>query len=296
MFTQRILIDPGFNFRATVESHGWYQLPPFQYHPEHGVLSRVHQMPDGRIVRIHVEQSGNTSRETFLLVQTEGDVFATDHAVIDAIVRRMLCLDWDLGDFYALTRSLPDYGWVDRAGAGRLLRAPSVWEDLVKTLLTTNTTWSQTINMVRKLVTLGGDSPFGHAFPTPQQVAVRDVAALTAHVSCGYRGPYLHTLAAQVASGELNVEQWSEPGIDSQTLHKQIKSLKGFGDYAVASVLRLLGHHDVLSIDTVCRDMFARKHHNGEKPTDAVIRAHYEPYGKWRGLIMWMDVIREDFA
>lgn len=297
MFTQRIVTDDTFNFRATVESHGWFQLPPYQYHPEHGVLSRVHRLPDNRVVRLHIEQSGSTSRESFLLVQTEGDVFPTDHATIDAVVRRILCMDWDMREFYALTNTLPGYAWVEQHKAGRLLRSPTVWEDLVKTLLTTNTTWSQTIGMVKRLATaLGTESAFGHVFPLPEQVAEFDVATLTARVNCGYRGAYLHSLASQIVNGEINVERWYDSSIDSQELYRQIKSLKGFGDYAVASVMRLLGHHDTISLDSVCRDMYTKKYNGGEKAVDVAIREHYAPYGKWRGLVMWMDVIEEDYT
>jgi hypothetical protein len=39
--------------------------------------------------------------------------------------------------------------------AGRLLVSPTVWEDLAKTLLTTNTTWGATVQMCRRLLTLG---------------------------------------------------------------------------------------------------------------------------------------------
>lgn len=292
MFTQRILLEdePDFNFKATVESHGWYQLPPFTYHRQHGVLSRVHQLADGRVVNLHVEQTGNTSRESFLLVQTEGRVFVTDQAEIDATVRHMLCLDWDMGAFYAYTRTLPDYAWVEERGAGRLLRAPTVWENLVKILLTTNTSWQQTVAMCRNLMALGDESAYGRAFPRAQQVAVLDVASLTAKVNAGYRGAYLHDLARRIVAKELNVEAWAHP--EPGDLYPQIKALKGFGDYAAGSMLRLLGQHDNLSIDSVAREAFKSTY--GWEPTDKAIRAHYAQHGKWRGLIAWMDVIRLD--
>lgn len=286
---QRLLTGPDFNFEAVIHSHGWVQMPPFHYDGQR--LTRVHQLPDGRIIRIIVQPTGNTSRESFLLVDAEGPVFPTDSAEIATAVERILALRWDMAAFYDLLRAEGGYDWVMEARAGRLLRAPTVWEDMVKTLLTTNTTWMQTKAMVNRLMTLGDESPFGHAFPRPEQIAALDVETLTAHVKAGYRGVYLHAFAQQAA--DLNIERWISDEIDSETLYKNITALKGFGDYAAASILRLLNHHDRLSIDTVARAAFAQWHNNGETPTDAQLHAHYDRYGAWRGLVLWMDVLRE---
>lgn len=292
MITQRILIDDEiFSLRATVEAHGWHQLPPFDY--VDGVLKRVHRLNDGRVVHLRVEQTGNTSRENFLLLQTDGPAFMTDQFEIAGTVRLMLGMDYDLRPFYDLLRDRPAFAWVESTQAGRLLRAPTVWEDLVKTLLTTNTTWQQTVTMCERLVTLGDESPFGHTFPTPAQVAALTAAELTGYLKCGYRGAYLHGLAARLAAGDLEVETWISRDFDAQTLYKHITALPGFGPYAAGSVLRLLGHHDYLSIDSVAREAFARWHGDGDKPTDADLKAHYDQFGGWRGLVMWMDVLRK---
>lgn len=45
----------------------------------------------------------------------------------------------------------PDLAWVVR-GAGRMIRSPTVFEDVVKTICTTNCAWSATIRMVSALV------------------------------------------------------------------------------------------------------------------------------------------------
>ena len=67
-----------------------------------------------------------------------------------------------------MTRS--SRGW--RAGAGRMLRSPTVFEDLVKTICTTNCTWSATVRMVTALVDELGVAAFGgRTFPTPAAMA-----------------------------------------------------------------------------------------------------------------------------
>jgi 3-methyladenine DNA glycosylase/8-oxoguanine DNA glycosylase len=293
MIQQHIPTNDTFHFLTTVQSHGWHALPPFRYDDETGRLERVHRLTDGRAARITVEADGSIRRPSSLLVRAEGEIYPTDIAEVNHAIRQVLSLHWEMGAFYELLRSLPGYEWVEQSAAGRLMRSPTVWEDLVKTLLTTNTTWAQTRGMCQRLVLLGDQTPFGHTFPTPAQIAAYDLETLNAEVRAGYRGAYLHTLALAITSGGLDVEAWASRDVDSETLYKAIRALKGFGDYAAASIMRLLGHHDRISIDTACRSAFAYLHNNGEKAaSDAVIRAHYEPYGRWRGLVMWMDVLR----
>jgi len=297
MFTQRIPLDEDFRFRSVVESHGWYQLLPFNYSQSHGILTRTQCLADGRIVRIHMEQSSNTSRENFLLIQTEGDAFPTDHAEIDGLVRKMLNLNKDLSAFYDLLIDLPEYDWVERVGAGYILRGATVWEDLAKTLLTTNITWRQTVEMCNRLVTLGDKTPFGdYLFPTPQQIARMNIAELTAHVGAGYRGAFLHQLATQITQGEVDVEAWDDPMLDSERVFENVMALKGFGQYAAASIMRLLGHHDRIGLDSVARETYARLYNDGEPVPDSVIHYHYAKYGAWQGLVLWMDVMREDYV
>lgn len=279
----RLTPPDDFNFAATVFSHGWYQLPPFDHTADPTlILTRVQQLTDGTRVQIQVEadNSGLVITTDQLLTDSQADE-------VQAVVSRCLSLAQDVSAFYAFLGDHPGYAWVQPAGAGRLLTAPTVWEDLVKTLLTTNTTWAMTKQMVARLVTLDT----GHAFPTPEQVAALSLDALDTQVRAGYRSAYLHQLAVSIAEGRVDVEAWHDSDWPAADLYKHIRGLKGFGDYAAGSVLRLLGRHDTLGIDSVARDMYRLKFNGGQKAPDAAIRAHYEPFGRWRGLMMWMDVI-----
>ena len=54
----------------------------------------------------------------------------------------VLRLDQDLSPFYLRAAEDPDLAWATR-GAGRMLRSPTVFEDVVKTVCTTNCAWSR---------------------------------------------------------------------------------------------------------------------------------------------------------
>ena len=82
-----------------------------------------------------------------------------------------------------------------------MLQSSSVFEDVVKTVCTTNCAWSGTLRMVNALVehlgdpAAGGVGPLTNAFPTPEQMAVTPESFYRDVVRAGYRGAYLIALA-----------------------------------------------------------------------------------------------------
>ena len=216
-------------------------------------------------------------------------------AEVAAAVTRIFSIDWDLRPFYQAMRAHQGYAWLEAERRGRILVCPSLWEDLAKVLLTTNCSWSQTINMTGQLCRLGAPHPVNpdwRAFPTPRRIADLQLDELAGAVRAGYRTVYLHELAGRIASGEVDLAGWL--ALDSEALFKAVKSLKGFGDYAAGTVARMLGCFDRIAIDTACHAMFAARHNGGVKGSEADIKAHYARFGEWQGLVMWMDIMRHN--
>ena len=264
-----------FRFRATVESHGWYQLAPYSYDESAAVLSRPHKLRNGKLVSLKIYGDR-------LTVDTDSAVDAEEiRPIINAIFR----LDHDLSRFYEQMSQTKGYEWVAQQKAGRIMASPSIWEDLAKTLLTTNTSWGNTKAMVRKLASIDPDG----IFPSPEHVARLSLEEFSAKAGAGYRNAYLYNLAQGIANGSIQPESWRE--LDTESLYKTVRGIKGFGDYATGSILRLLGHYDRLAIDSVARDSY-KLLTGASEATDKAIISHYEPYGAWRGLVQWMDCIR----
>lgn len=282
--TLQIPVPADFSFLATVDSHGWRDLTPFRYDAAAQVLTRIHSLSDGQTVILTI-----TAGVSALNVVVAGATALTDAQQQDLTraVRRMFALDWQLQAFYDFLRQRPGYEWVEHEKHGRMLVAPTVWEELVKTLFTTNTTWAQTKGMCARLC------PPGEPFPTPEQIASESLDTLSARLRAGYRTAYLHALAEQIASGKLDVEAWYANGMTSAEVYQAVRGLKGFGDYAAGTLLRLLGYFDRLAIDTVARAAFKRITASSDAP-DKAIQAYYDSFGDWRGLALWMDCIRSD--
>lgn len=293
MPTLTLNTPPDFHFWPTAVSHGWCDLPPFRCDEDARVLEYLLQLSNKRIVRLVMHNQD--FKPGVLTVKVEGidKLSAKQTGEIRTALSHCLEIERDRTTFHSVIGQHPRYTWIETVGAGRMLASPTVWEDLAKTLFTTNTIWRATIGMCQRMVTLGDVyRQSEHAFPTPQRIAVMRVDDLNTHIRAGYRSAYLHLLASRIASGEIDVESWRDPVLTSQEVYQRIRGLKGFGDYAAGNMLRLLGHFDRLATDTVCREVYKTLINNGTPAKDdKEIAAYYEPFGQWRGLAQWMDVM-----
>ncbi len=293
--------DP-FDLDLTVRSHGWYDLPPWRYDRTRRVLGRPLLVDLSRTVYAEVAASDGPGRGLALRIVAAGRIpgIAADRA--REAMRTCLGLDEDLAPFYRRVRelaaapprgaaTLPDLRWALERGAGRLLRSPTVFEDAVKTLCTTNCTWALTRTMVANLVErLGEPAPLGsRCVPTPQAMAERPARFYRDAIRAGYRAPFLASLARGVASGRLGVESWRGSRLSTDDLGREIQQLDGFGPYATEHLLRLLGRHDHLALDSWNRKKLARLRGRRRPASDRAMRRWYAPFGEWAGLAMWLE-------
>jgi len=284
----KIPTPQNFSFRRTVASHGWYQLPPFAL--EKWELSRVIDVGKKPPVTIFL-----TERKNHVRVRTARPLTKSETAIVLRDARHVLRLDDDLEQFYLATADDPEFAWVGQQGAGRLLRSPTVFEDLVKMICTTNCSWALTLKMVHGMVNnLGRETGDGRrTFPTAQVMASMPLKFFVDEVRSGYRAPYLKELADRVASGELNVEAWLSSDLPTRDLLKQMKGVKGVGDYAAENLLKLLGRYDGLALDSWTRARFFELRNKGRKANDKKIARYYARFNEWRGLALWCDVTRD---
>ncbi len=295
--TIRLAAPPAFTFERCVEAHGWFDLPPFRWDPSSGTLTRA--LDTGRASTVAVVIRAARNRHGVEIELAGRPPGRRTVAEVSRQVRRMLRLDEDLGAFYAeaCRVSRPDLRWAGPAGAGRLLRAPTVFEDLVKLICTTNCSWSLTRSMVTKLTdTLGARGPHGlRAFPSPLAMAQAPPRFYRDVMRAGYRAAALSDLARATASGAIDPEAWDDPARPTEQIRSGILALRGAGPYVADNLLRLLGRYDGLGLDSWCRAKFARLHRRGRAATDRGIARFYAPFGRWRGLALWCDLTRDWF-
>jgi N-glycosylase/DNA lyase len=271
----RLPLPSDFSFDAIVRSHGWYDLPPFSYDASSSALST--RLPAGEVVF--------RSRGSALEAEGRG----VPRAEISRAARRVFSLDLDLSACAGAFAPVPALARGLARGGGRMLRAPSAFEDAVKMLLTTNCSWAATRGMVVRLIALAGDDG---AFPSPAAIARIPPARLKSRVRCGYRAAALSRFARRVDSGRLDLAGWERPGVSASDLREAILAEHGFGPYAAEGLLRILGRHDFLAIDSWVRKRYRQLHRGPAKTVDRAIARRYARYGEYRGLALWLEITR----
>lgn len=280
-----------FVLATAVCGHGWYDLLPFKWNPEESSLDYVFRSANGKQVT-----SGKISESRGqIIVELENSKVSRDKAERD--VRHVLRMDDDMTEFYSVAEGNPGTRWVATRGAGRLLRSASVFEDMVKTMCTTNCSWGLTRKMVENLVAKLGD-PAGkkaRAFPTAEAMASVNEDFYRNEIKAGYRSPYFVELAKRVRDGEIEPESYLASDLPTIELKNEIKKIKGFGDYAADNLLKLLGRYDGLALDSWLRAKYIEKHNKGKACPDKKITKHYSKFGKWQGLMIWCDMTADWF-
>ncbi|HUV90308.1 MAG TPA: hypothetical protein VMY80_11690, partial [Anaerolineae bacterium] len=70
-------------------------------------------------------------------------------------------------------------------------------------------------------------------------------------------------------------------------LRKQLRAIKGVGDYAVACLLILLGRYDAVPVDSWALTLVSREWYGGNPVGRAEVEAAFERWGQWQGLAYW---------
>ena len=273
----------------TLLSHGFVELPPMRLDEDVPALE-VTLLADGRTARTIDIRAGRKGRARVSVLGRAPSQRLAEKLLDRA--RHVLALDEDLSAFYALVSTDVDLAWA-QAGAGRLVRSPTVFEDVIKTICTTNTVWSATTKMVTALVTnLGPAAPGGrHAFPTPEAMAEQEEGFYTDVVRAGYRGPYLRTIATYVADQSLDLEALLDPELPDAEVEARLLALPGVGPYATAQMLMLLGRYSRLILDSWSRPKYAKL--RGRKASDKTIERRFRRYKRYAGLAFWLYVTRD---
>lgn len=287
----------------TLVSHGFAGLSPTVLDEEHRSLALTLRVPGGRPRRIRVSEDprkstpGGGARLEILGPRPGPKVV---RAVLEGAAH-VLRLDQNLSAFYHRAGEDPELAWAAR-GAGRMLRSPTVFEDVVKTVCTTNCAWSATVRMVDALVTnlgdpaLGGDGPLSNAFPTPAAMANVPEAFYRNVVRAGYRGAYLAALARSVAAGDLDLEAFATTTpemLPDAELEAALLALPGVGPYAAAHIMMTLGRHSRLILDSWTRPKYTRLVGRKKPVSDRQIERRFRPYGEYAGLAFWLFVTRD---
>jgi len=277
---------PPFSLSAVIRSHGWRALAPFSADENGNRLSRIERLHSGRVVELVMQEANGGVN-----VGVPSGLNSTELDEVQRKVTWMLGLDQDLSAFYAVARHEPKLARVEARAQGRILRSPTLFEDVVKTILTTNTSWAGTIRMVEALVSQLGDplpgDPSRRTFPTASQLACSDEQRLRSTARLGYRTPSVLELARAVASGDLQLESLQTTDEPTDQVRARLLDINGVGAYSAANLLIMLGRYDFIPVDSWARKLVSHEWHDGEPVRSVEVEAAFEHWGKWKGLAYW---------
>lgn len=257
------------------------------------VLTRIERLSSGRVTQLRYRGT-----ETGIAVECADRLTRRERDEIARQASWMFALEADFEEFYAQADAEPRLRHCRLQAHGRLLRSPSLWEDVVKVLLTTNIQWGGTKRLAQALVGHFGepmpDPPpnrptphsTGRAFPTPERIA-RSREATLRKLGLGYRAPYLLRLARGVADGAFDLEALKDPTRSTDDLRCALVALPGIGPYAAHTLLFLLGRYDFIGVDTEAISLVSRHFYDGGPVGKKEVEAAFARWGKYKALAYW---------
>jgi len=284
-----ILVPADFSLPRDACSYGYFLLAPNHWQPRDQSFSRVVNLQGGpaKVTVVQPDGPGKPLKAT-----SDRTISKPERLQAIAMFTRMLRLDEP-------SETIADFHRVDRrwkkAGAGRLCRSPSFFEDVIKTVTSCNVAWPSTIRMNERLCHVVGQAG---AFPTPQRLARTRANTLRARCSVGYRDQRIVDLAKLFATpvnrGGVDVAWFEDPSTLDDAIHEKLLGWPGIGPYAAANIMQLLGRYARLPLDS--ESVRHGKTLLGFKGSDAQImkqvKAHFEPFGAHAFRSYWFEILK----
>lgn len=269
----RVACSP-FDFEHLVLSHGWAFLAPFEWDEKQHVLMRRFVV-EGQAVDVEFSYSRRAGQAA-VCCNNGSRLSSGVRTALRAAARRMFWLDSDFSDLWGMCRGDAELGYVSRRRCGGMLRSPTVFEDIIKTVCTTNCDWRNTKRMCDGLCSLQNG-----AFPDPATVLQVSTAALRSRTSMGYRARTVRAVAAQWVEGKMPIDEWTRAR-DFQRIRACLRHIWGIGDYCVNHILVLLGDFSQIPVDSEVLHYLRQSHFKGALVDGKEAVQPYQRFGQYQ--------------
>jgi 3-methyladenine DNA glycosylase/8-oxoguanine DNA glycosylase len=265
-------------------SHGWFQTAPFEWDAAAGALRRAEALPDGPAELAMRDADGGVR------VAASRRLSGAERDEATTRVTRMLQLDADLTGFPeaveavdpGLARDLAAYG------GGRVLAGPTLYEDVVKSICGTNTTWRQAVATINRIAGLDRDG----AFPGPAALLRAGEDWLRAEARVGYRAASIVAAARAAIDGTLAEIEADSAAADGERVHARLLELSGVGPATAGFLVLLMGHFDRPAVDSATIRAASDAWFGGRRPTPRQVLARVAPAGEFAGLVLAWSTLR----
>jgi 3-methyladenine DNA glycosylase/8-oxoguanine DNA glycosylase len=271
-----------FRLPAVVVSHGWFQTAPFAWDAGAGVLRRAEAYGDGAVILRMRDGAGGVRASASATLPPAA------RAAAAARVTRMLQLDADLTGFPEAAEAVDPVLARDLAayGGGRLLAGPSLYEDVVKSICGTNTTWRQAVVTINRIAALGADG----AFPGPDALLRAGEGWMRDAARVGYRAAAI--LAAARAAIDGTLAEIEADAADGERAYERLQELAGVGPATAGFLVLLMGHFDRPAVDSATIRVATGAWFGGRRPAAREVLARIAPAGRFSGLVLAWSTLR----
>ncbi|KAI3467963.1 hypothetical protein Pfo_024626 [Paulownia fortunei] len=213
-----------------------------------------------------------------------------------------------------------------KLGFARLFRSPTLFEDIVKSVLLCCCPWLRSLEMAQALCDLQHKFSYGNGtlhcsekkgskrkrcgggkdccwaalfksqcmgnFPSPKEIACLDVDTLNKNCNLGYRASIILQVARNIENRSLNLGDFERPGYDYELLRQCLIKIKGFGPFTVANIMMCIGVYEEIPVDTETIKHLEEVHGKtklNRKTQKEVIAQIYGKYAPFQCLAYWME-------
>lgn len=299
-----IQVPEDYVLARDVCSYGYFLLEPNHWDPDAGSFRTTIDLGT-RAVTVRIVQQGSEAeaaapralgkilrlRGKPLVVHADVKLDRDERTLLMSRLSRMLVLDTQRSTLKAFHTLDPRF---KKSGRGRLMRSPTFFEDVIKTVTSCNVQWPSTIVMNRRLcVVAGSESASGrNAFPTPEAIARMRPANLRARCRLGYRDARVVELARMFVRGEIDSARMEDPSRPHEEVYEELLEWPGIGPYAAANIMQLLGRYARLPLDTesVRHGRTVLGFTGTSNQVMRRVHAHFEPMGEHKFRSYWFEL------
>ena len=231
MDSYKLNITPA-EYLTVLKSHGWFDLDPFRL--------------EKKTLSLRLAFKERNGEGEFKILIKDQDVFCevvyeknTDAVLI---AEKCLSLDIDLSELYETVSIDDNYNWIIKGGFGRYLRSPTLYEDCVKIVATTNINWKNTKMIINNLIdNYGNIINSTRIFPDPSILASVPEKELKAKTKCGYRASSFQDIAKNAINEPTFFlgDDWK--GFQSKDFFDRLLKIRGMGPGSASYLCRIYG-------------------------------------------------------
>jgi 3-methyladenine DNA glycosylase/8-oxoguanine DNA glycosylase len=268
-----------FDFEKLIRSHGWVFLSPFEWCEDTKILNRPFSLSKNKKIKVKI-QSRDTANNAHINISWKNNhsLSYIHKTEIKNKIIRMIRLDEDFSEFHKICKGDPILSFVFKNKCGGMLRGATAFEDLVKTVCTTNCDWRNTKRMCDGLCKLAGGN-----FPVAETILKYSPKELSRKIPLGYRARTILEISDKTANGELNIDEWAR-NKNYEQIRASLKKIWGIGEYSINHLLVLLGDYSRIPVDSEVLAYLRKTHFMGEEVPNRKAVMPYDKYGKYKFL------------